>query len=161
MGLGRTLAFTGFAAGLPFLVAGCPIQNAPPQISISELNGTEIRSTESKALAREYGWDEAIILPVNRLDVAEGREKFIVNAYDSDGPEALTANFYAMDPLTTSIYQGANTKESINWHIELGANSTIPRGTWPIAEGEVNDGCHSYTVGILGSVSPGASFEGE
>jgi hypothetical protein len=160
MGLGKFLTSTAISIGLPLLVAGCPAPNSPPEVSISEMNGTLIRTTQNPELARQYGWDEAIVLPIHRGDVYAGTENFIVSASDIDGPDSLTANFYALtSPFTTNITHGANELYSTNWNMSLGATGEISRGTYPLAEAVVDDGCHRRTVGILGAFSRGTSEE--
>jgi len=143
------------------LSGGCPqpAANSPPQISLFEPNGTIIRTTESEAIAREYGWDQAIILPINREDIQRNNERFIVEASDIDGPKPLTGNFYPYDgTVRVSIGSGQNLENRLTWNVAiLGEN--IPRGTYPLLVGEVRDGYHKRTVGVLGAISRGQSFE--
>lgn len=156
----RNTAITGLSLLALGTIGGCPVPNSAPQISVSEENGTPIRSTESSALAREYNVDRAIVLPINRGDVYSGNENFIINASDIDGPAPLTANFYATtSPFTTNIYQGTNHSDSVQWHMNLGAEGDVSRGTYMIARGVVDDGMQRETVGILGAISRGSSDE--
>lgn len=150
----------GTAVTLGALVGGCPQPvNSPPNINLSERNGTEIRTTNSEGIAEEYGWDQAIVLPINRDDVYNNDEKFTVTASDSDGPMALTGNVFPYDgTVGVHIEQGRNTQNTLDWNISL-SGSNIPRGTYPLFELRTSDGLNDRTVGVLGAISRGQSFE--
>ncbi|MFH1802983.1 MAG: hypothetical protein ABH864_06070 [archaeon] len=152
----------GTAITLGAVVGGCPqAGNNAPTFKLSETDGTEIRTINSEAIAHEYGWDEAIVLPMNREDIYNGDEKFVVSASDNDGPEALTGNFYPQDgTVGVNVTSGRNLEGQLNWNVSL-TGDNVPRGTYPLLVGTVRDGYHTKTVGILGAISPGRTFTEE
>jgi hypothetical protein len=154
--------FGGAAVTLGALLGGgCPQphKNTPPSLGLTERNGTEIRTTQNPELARQYGWDEAIVLPINREDVYKNDEKFTVVASDADGPQALTGNFYPVDDTVNVIIEnGQNLEDRVTWNVAI-SGENIPRGMYPLLAGRVSDGECSRTVGILGAISRGESIE--
>ena len=146
----------GIGAGIASLIfGGC---NSAPTARITEPDGTEVKPLSSNPYR--------FVLSINRDDIINGLEKFILKAKDKDGPENLKGTIYAVEkngPVVPIITKGEDTKERLTWEFILSytGKGNISRGTYPMFEVSLDDGYifHGPVVyTVVADVSVGGSL---
>ncbi len=141
---------------------GC---NNAPTAKVTEPDGTEVRALTEDPYR--------IVLSLNRDDIINGLEGFVLHASDNDGPEVLTGTLYTTNkdnPVVAVIHGGTNSvsmrniNSTLRWPFDIvyTGNGNINRGTYDLFTIKLDDGWpvgrNNYT--IVADVSTGTSHPG-